>query len=117
MILKGLCPLFVAASLTSFLQPALAWPGAASFSAHAQRDVNAETGAVYAEAPPGPLEFDGTKLVNDAAHPWQRLRPGDVRGPCPALNTLASHGVRLHSFALLKSTNCLIYHSTYLAMA
>jgi hypothetical protein len=43
--------------------------------------------------PPGPPTFTGTKLVNDADHPWQPLRPGDIRGPCPGLNTLASHGV------------------------
>ncbi|KAF5319109.1 hypothetical protein D9611_014108 [Ephemerocybe angulata] len=47
---------------------------------------------VYPDPPPGPLVSDGTKLVNDAAHPWQPLRDGDIRGPCPALNTLASHG-------------------------
>ncbi|TEB20542.1 hypothetical protein FA13DRAFT_1837000, partial [Coprinellus micaceus] len=41
---------------------------------------------------PGPLKFNGTKLINDAAHPWKPLRPGDIRGPCPGLNTLASHG-------------------------
>ena len=45
------------------------------------------------EPPPGPLKFNGTKLVNDPAHPFQPLRPGDIRGPCPGLNTLASHGV------------------------
>lgn len=43
--------------------------------------------------PPGPPSFTGTKLVNDADHPWQPLRDGDIRGPCPGLNTLASHGV------------------------
>lgn len=43
--------------------------------------------------PPGPLESNGTKLVNDDKHPWQPLRKGDIRGPCPGLNTLASHGV------------------------
>jgi hypothetical protein len=45
--------------------------------------------------PPGPLAFSGTQLVNDAAHPYQAPGPGDIRGPCPALNTLASHGVRI----------------------
>jgi hypothetical protein len=45
------------------------------------------------EPPPGPLKFNGTKLVNDEDHPFQPLRPGDMRGPCPGLNTLASHGV------------------------
>ncbi|PPQ64867.1 hypothetical protein CVT26_002585 [Gymnopilus dilepis] len=42
--------------------------------------------------PPGPLADDSSKLVHDAAHPYQDLKPGDQRGPCPALNTLASHG-------------------------
>ncbi|PPQ99166.1 hypothetical protein CVT24_009257 [Panaeolus cyanescens] len=42
--------------------------------------------------PPGPLNDTSAKLVNDKAHPWKPLRPGDIRGPCPGLNTLASHG-------------------------
>lgn len=45
------------------------------------------------EPPPGPLNDTSTKLVNDAAHPWMPLQEGDIRGPCPGLNTLASHGV------------------------
>lgn len=45
------------------------------------------------ESPPGPLNDTSAKLVNDAAHPWQPLKQGDLRGPCPGLNTLASHGV------------------------
>ena len=44
--------------------------------------------------PPGPLNDTTTKLVNDEDHPWMPLQPGDIRGPCPGLNTLASHGVR-----------------------
>lgn len=44
-------------------------------------------------SPPGPLADDSAKLVHDAAHPYEALKPGDQRGPCPALNTLASHGV------------------------
>jgi hypothetical protein len=47
--------------------------------------------------PPGPLEFGGTKLVNDAAHPFVAPADDDIRGPCPALNTLANHGVRIFS--------------------
>ncbi|XP_006458748.1 hypothetical protein AGABI2DRAFT_190943 [Agaricus bisporus var. bisporus H97] len=42
--------------------------------------------------PPGPLEYGGVKLVNDADHPFIAPGPGDIRGPCPALNTLANHG-------------------------
>ncbi len=45
------------------------------------------------EDPPGPLSDTSTKLVNDADHPWMAPGPNDIRGPCPGLNTLASHGV------------------------
>ncbi|KAJ2914371.1 heme-thiolate peroxidase, partial [Candolleomyces efflorescens] len=48
--------------------------------------------AVYPPPPPPKMEYNGTKLVNDEAHPWMPLREGDIRGPCPGLNTLASHG-------------------------
>jgi hypothetical protein len=50
--------------------------------------------------PPGPLKFNGTKLVNDKDHPYMPLQPGDMRGPCPGLNTLASHGVCQDYFSL-----------------
>lgn len=42
---------------------------------------------------PGPDPDTHAKLVNDAAHPYRAAGPGDIRGPCPGLNTLASHGV------------------------
>jgi hypothetical protein len=48
-----------------------------------------------AVAPPGPQTDTTAKLVNDPAHPWQPLSAGDIRGPCPGLNTLASHGVSI----------------------
>ncbi|KAF9448651.1 aromatic peroxygenase precursor [Macrolepiota fuliginosa MF-IS2] len=44
------------------------------------------------ENPPGPLNDTSAKLVNDADHPWKPAAPNDMRGPCPGLNTLASHG-------------------------
>jgi hypothetical protein len=31
-------------------------------------------------------------LSLDAAHPYKAPGPGDTRGPCPAMNTLANHG-------------------------
>ncbi|KAH0833050.1 heme-thiolate peroxidase, partial [Lanmaoa asiatica] len=43
---------------------------------------------------PPPINDTSAKLVYDAAHPYQPDQPGDIRGPCPGLNTLASHGVR-----------------------
>jgi hypothetical protein len=49
---------------------------------------------------PGPPSDTSVKLVNDASHPYKKQRPHDIRGPCPGLNTLASHGVRV----TLKST-------------
>jgi hypothetical protein len=54
-----------------------------------------------AEPAPGPQKDTSAKLVNDAAHPWKPLRDGDIRGPCPGLNTLASHGVRENNSSLL----------------
>ncbi|KAJ2925643.1 heme-thiolate peroxidase, partial [Candolleomyces eurysporus] len=50
------------------------------------------SGSVNPPPPPGPPRFTGTKLVHDRAHPWKPLRNGDERGPCPGMNTLASHG-------------------------
>ncbi|KAG8213300.1 heme-thiolate peroxidase [Butyriboletus roseoflavus] len=41
---------------------------------------------------PPPISDTSAKLVYDAAHPYQPDHPGDIRGPCPGLNTLASHG-------------------------
>ncbi|KAF7359639.1 Cloroperoxidase [Mycena venus] len=34
----------------------------------------------------------GTKNVPDANHPFIAPGPNDMRGPCPAMNTLANHG-------------------------
>lgn len=41
---------------------------------------------------PGPIADTSSKLVNDKHHPWLPLLPGQTRGVCPGLNTLASHG-------------------------
>ncbi|KJA15815.1 hypothetical protein HYPSUDRAFT_193960 [Hypholoma sublateritium FD-334 SS-4] len=42
--------------------------------------------------PPPPIADTSGRLVHDAAHPWHAPEEGDMRGPCPGLNTLASHG-------------------------
>lgn len=42
---------------------------------------------------PTPINDTTAKLVNDKAYPYQPDRPGDIRGLCPGLNTLASHRV------------------------
>ncbi|KAH6910875.1 Chloroperoxidase [Coprinopsis sp. MPI-PUGE-AT-0042] len=45
--------------------------------------------------PPPPPAFVGAMLLNDAARPFIAPKKGDLRGPCPGLNTLANHGVSL----------------------
>ncbi|TFK18174.1 Cloroperoxidase [Coprinopsis marcescibilis] len=73
---------------------ALAFPSYASLrglSARQEEPVEAQGGKVPPN-PPGPPSFTGTKLVDDSDHPWQAPQSGDIRGPCPGLNTLASHG-------------------------
>lgn len=53
-----------------------------------------ESGSLPGAHPaPGPLKDDSAKLVHDVAHPFKAPGPNDIRGPCPGLNTLASHGV------------------------
>ena len=42
---------------------------------------------------PPPINNTSAKLVYDVDHPFVPDQPGDIRGPCPGLNTLASHGV------------------------
>ncbi|KZV94047.1 Cloroperoxidase [Exidia glandulosa HHB12029] len=47
---------------------------------------------VGAQPPPAPISDTSAKLVHDIFHPFIPLFPGQQRGPCPGLNTLASHG-------------------------
>jgi len=54
------------------------------------------------ESPPGPLQDTSAKLVNDEKHPWKPAGKHGIRGPCPGLNTLASHGVGLPIVGLNK---------------
>ncbi|KAJ3481539.1 hypothetical protein NLJ89_g12202 [Agrocybe chaxingu] len=78
-----------------FATRVVAFPAYASLAGLSERELNAiipTLGAREPAPPPGPLPDTSAKLVNDAAHPWKPLRPGDIRGPCPGLNTLASHG-------------------------
>ena len=55
---------------------------------------------VGALPPPGPDPNTLSMLVNDDAHPFQPAGPNDIRGPCPGLNTLASHGVSFFAYLL-----------------
>ncbi|KAJ3510931.1 heme-thiolate peroxidase [Agrocybe chaxingu] len=86
---------FYILSTIVFTARVIALPSYASLSGLSERELDAilPTLEVREPAPPpGPLEDPSAKLVNDKAHPWKPLHPGDIRGPCPGLNTLASHG-------------------------
>ena len=90
--------LFALISALTQLSTVLAFPSYGSLAGLSEREIDhlvARLPQVLPPNPPGPLKFNGTKLVNDRAHPWNPLRKGDIRGPCPGLNTLASHGVSL----------------------
>jgi hypothetical protein len=81
--------------------PAAAFPTYASLAGLPREELDKAIATLeYSppETPPGPLQFNGTKLINGAEHPWEPLREGDIRGPCPGLNALASHGVSLYDF-------------------
>jgi hypothetical protein len=88
--------LFALISLLSSLSTTFSFPSYNSLAGLSERELNevvARLPQVLPPSPPPPLKFNGTKLVNDRDHPWKPLRKGDIRGPCPGLNTLASHGV------------------------
>lgn len=100
--------LFSTLSLLANISSTFAFPSYGSLGGLSGRELDelvARLPQVVPPNPPGPLEFSGAKLVYDADHPWQPLRPGDIRGPCPGLNTLASHGVSLH-FILTTCPRC-----------
>ena len=74
----------------------VAFPAYQSLAGMEERDLGGIIGALIPRRPappPGPMAFLGSKLVNDAAHPFIAPKPTDMRGPCPGLNTLANHGV------------------------
>lgn len=86
--------------LSTALSQVAAFPSYGSLAGLSEREIHefARTAAVPllgAQPAPGPLADDGVKLVADAAHPYIPAGPNDIRGPCPGLNTLASHGVSI----------------------
>lgn len=100
MISKSLVSLTV---LLLGVSPAFAFPRG-SFSGLSAREWNklvARSNEVDPPSPPGPLTYNGTKLVHDSAHPFQAPGQDDIRGPCPGLNTLANHGVSSVYFSLI----------------
>ncbi len=88
---------FVQAALLTLSGTAAAYPSHMSLAGLTREQLDQIVPAltfVPPPPPPGPLNDTSAKLVNDPAHPWMPLQPNDIRGVCPGLNTLASHGVR-----------------------
>ena len=88
---------FLVPTLLIFASLAACFPAYGSLAGLSERELDAIIPTLHIHdvpPPPGPLKDNTTKLVNDKDHPWMPLQPGDIRGPCPGLNTLASHGVR-----------------------
>jgi unspecific peroxygenase len=56
--------------------------------------VRQSTVPIVGAQPVPPRQNDtSAKLVNDVTHQFVAAGSNDIRGPCPGLNTLASHGV------------------------
>ncbi|KAE9403802.1 Cloroperoxidase, partial [Gymnopus androsaceus JB14] len=85
-----------AASLLSLVLSASAFPEYRSLAGLSAAEVRAVARTFQAtpgaQPAPPPINDTSSKLVFDDAHPFQPDAPGDIRGPCPGLNTLASHG-------------------------
>jgi len=96
---------FAIASLLTLAQTALAFPKVSpqEFKRMVEEAANkpkpdirdGQTGRIV-KFDPVP-SFTGTKKIPDAAHPYKAPGPKDLRGPCPALNTLANHGYIPHN--------------------
>ncbi|TFK18279.1 Cloroperoxidase [Coprinopsis marcescibilis] len=81
--------------MLSGLAPVLAFPPYASLGGLSERQLEEIVPTLRPRvppSPPGPPSFTGPKLVDDRAHPFRAAGRNDIRGPCPGLNTLASHG-------------------------
>ncbi|KIJ37979.1 hypothetical protein M422DRAFT_177141 [Sphaerobolus stellatus SS14] len=88
---------FTAFLILSLVRLAVAILSYESLAGFDEREINefvTRNGVAHIPNPPAPLPAgqDGLKLVNDPAHPFIAAGPTDIRSPCPALNTLASHG-------------------------
>jgi hypothetical protein len=83
------------AFLATFSHVAIAFPDYGSLAGLSDAQLAKFVATLEVREPgrlPRPQKDTSAKLVNDKAHPWKPLAPGDIRGPCPGLNTLASHG-------------------------
>lgn len=103
MVAKGFTTLIALLSIGAAVQ---AFPQLAADTAGANGGPRPPMhGGVNPPNPPPAPTFLGAKLVNDPAHPFRAPKKTDLRGPCPGLNTLANHGVRLLGSAIRDPTD------------
>ncbi|KIJ44700.1 hypothetical protein M422DRAFT_252007 [Sphaerobolus stellatus SS14] len=87
------------AALLSFLlvaNTALAFPQYGSLVGLSERELEEilpKLNVVRPQPPPGALNDNSTKLINDAAHRSVKPDKDDIRGACPGLNALANRGI------------------------
>lgn len=110
--MKGLLP-FVTLALAS---TAIAFPAHGSLAGLSEEELERILPTLEvraAEPPPGPLADPRSKLVNDRNHRWRPTGRNDIRGVCPGLNTLASHGVCNYTHCLKLARFLLTQHVCY----
>ncbi|KAJ7917727.1 Chloroperoxidase [Mycena leptocephala] len=81
LLLLAVSPLFIAVN---------AWPNIRDAPSTTVDIQDGQTGTLMV-LPPRQTDT-GTKRIPDADHPFIAPGPNDLRGPCPAMNTLANHG-------------------------
>ncbi|KAF6755032.1 aromatic peroxygenase precursor [Ephemerocybe angulata] len=95
MFTKSFATLLTLITAIFYLSTVTAFPAYGSLAGLSQGELDVILPTLSSTRPgntPGPLKYNGTKLIYDKDHEWQPTKPGDIRGPCPGLNTLASHG-------------------------
>jgi hypothetical protein len=79
--------LYTSVLLATLLSSTAAFPSMASMSSEYGNHGHGVK-IIYPER----MSFTGSKMIPDKHHPYIPPGPGDQRGPCPGLNTLANHG-------------------------
>ncbi|KAF6755031.1 aromatic peroxygenase precursor [Ephemerocybe angulata] len=95
MLSKSFPTLLTLGFALSHISTVFTFPAYGSLAGLSERELDAILPTLTSTKPgttPGPLKYNGTKLIYDKDHLWNPTKPGDIRGPCPGLNTLASHG-------------------------
>jgi hypothetical protein len=77
-------------ALTAFVHGTTAIPAYASLAGLSRDELEifmrSTSSLPGASPPPGPSSDTSSKLVDNAAHPYQAPGPNDIRGPCPGIS-------------------------------